>query len=200
MKKKNYDYEKVVQLKHHEIPAKIDLDTGEITSLYKPNNLPQDREQFLANEKFDKHYWASHYVWDWLETTLTDLELRVTHKLVRVAKMNTNSLEPLNDDILLADLCKEFNIGKNKVGPMFKKLHTLGIYGKFDVVKESKPYTKYWILNPFLAFSGKFIEIGISSMFIGTTIHKIFVQGQDKVNRSTLKKSTFKYLIPDERE
>ena len=76
--------------------------------------------------------------------------------------------------IRLMKAAREFNIGRNKVSPLFNKLFKLGVYAKFEAYKPDVPYTKYWILNPYLSFSGKLIHSDIARLFIGTIIEKEF--------------------------
>lgn len=162
-------YEAKIKLYSHELPAKINAHTGEVTpmALSKPYNIPEGKEIFLPEAMFQKNYNKS---WEYLDTVLTPLEFKVVAKLCRMAKMNTNSLEPLNDKTAISVIAKEFKIGRNKVTPLFEKLLHLGVYGKFEIHKQDAPYTKYWILNPYLAFSGKIISSDIAKLFIGTTI------------------------------
>ena len=169
---KNYDYVAELKLKHHELPAKVDASTGELISVgnnRRPNNIPEGKEHHLPKEKFFKPYPKT---WSFLYTVLTDLEFKIVFKLCSMAKMNTNSLEPLNDEIAMAEIARIFEINKNTVGPMFKKFYNLGIYANFDVKKVDVPYTKYWILNPYLAFNGKLITSDIAKLFVGTMIEK----------------------------
>lgn len=162
-------YEKTAKLRHHEKLAKIDTWTGEVKEIAdRPNNIPKDK-QFFGKEETE---WKKSFTpsWDFLETVLSDLELRVTMKLCRLAKMNTNSLEPLSDETTQMEIAKVFNIDRRKAKLLFEKLHQLGIYAKFDIVKENVPYTKYWILNPYLSFGGKMINSDIATLFEGTKL------------------------------
>lgn len=168
---KDYDYEKTIQLKHHEKPAKINTWTGEVKELSsRPNNIPIGKQLFGKDEKGWRK--SFDYSWEFLETVLTDLELRVTMKLCRLAKMNTNSLEPLNNEVAINEIAEEFKLGRNKVTPLFKKLFHYGIYAKFEAYKPDLPYTKYWILNPYLSFGGKMIDSDIANLFKGTILEK----------------------------
>jgi hypothetical protein len=172
-------YEELIKFKHNEIPAKINLETGEITELNpRKNNIPENRKLFLPEENFDKIYYATHYVWEQLEGMLTDLEYRVARKLVSYGSMNNNSLKPLNDKVMMRDLAKEFNVGKNKVGPIFEKLFELGFYANVRVKDERYPDTHdFWALNPYLSFAGKTIHVGIISLFEHTPIKRFFFDG-----------------------
>ena len=166
---KTFDYEQNVKLKHHEKAAKINLWTGEVVPLTsKKNNIPKDKETFGINEKGWRK--SFDYSWEFLEEVLSDLELRVVQKLCRLAEMNTNSLKPLNDETTQLEIAETFNIDRRKAKLMFKKLHELGIYAKFDVVYEHIPYTKFWVLNPYLSFGGKLIKSDIAALFKGTKL------------------------------
>lgn len=163
-------YETKLQLYAHELPAKVNAFTGETTILgaaHRSNNIPEGKEIFEPDGIFRKDYTKS---WEFLDRALSPLEFKVVAKLCRMAKMNTNSLEPLNDDTTIAVIAKEFKIGRNKVSPLFNKLFKLGVYAKFEAYKPDVPYTRYWILNPYLSFSGKIISSDIAKLFIGTTI------------------------------
>lgn len=169
MKRKGFAYQKTIDLYHHEQAAKVDLITGEVTVVNSPkNNLPDGKKPFGREEigwrkSFD-------HSWDYLDSVLSDLELRVVGKLCRMAKMNTNSLEPLDDDTTQLEIAKHFSIDRRRAAIVFQKLYDFGIYAKFQVAREDAPYTKYWILNPYLSFGGALIQSDISELFRGTKL------------------------------
>jgi len=162
-------YKKEISFADNEIPAKINKETGELVLVEsKKNNIPEGKRTFGVDEvgwrkSFD-------HSWDFLETVLSDLELRVVSKLCRMAKMNTNSLEPLDDATTQINIAEHFNIDHRKSKKLFEKLFDLGIYARFDVKKEEIPYTKYWILNPYLSFGGRLIQSDIAELFKGTKL------------------------------
>ena len=159
-----------LRLKSEERPMIYNDYTQEIKEMPKyKNNIPEGKEIFEPNGIFKKDYTKS---WEFLDRVLTPLEFKVVAKLCRMAKMNTNSLEPLNDDTTANTIAEEFNIGRNKVNPLFKKLFQLGVYARFEAYKPDLPFTKYWILNPYLSFSGKLIHSDIAKLFVGTIIEK----------------------------
>ena len=167
-----YDYRITLGLCNNELPAKVDRETGEVTIATKlPNNIPLDSEIFEKDAIFQKSYSNS---WRYLEATLSNLEYCVANRLALMAKANTNSLEPLNDETTIDTLVSVLKIGKNKVNTVLKKLFELGVYGKFEVVKVGVPYTKYWVFNPYLVFSGKIIKSDIARLFEGTEVEKAF--------------------------
>ena len=172
MGKKNKDYVANIALNHNEIPAKVNGDTGEVTVIKKRgSNIPEGKEVFEPDGIFKKDYTKS---WEYLDKVLTPLEYKVVSKLCRMAKMNTNSLEPLNDDTTALALSEEFNIDHRTSKKLFKRLFDLGVYAKFEASKPDIPYTKYWIVNPYLSFSGKLIDSDIRLLFVGTIIEKVF--------------------------
>jgi hypothetical protein len=165
-------YEKLIELNHNEIPAIINVETGEIKQLEsKKNNIPSGKEVFEPTALFKKDYLKT---WSFLKRELTPLEYTSAHTLALMAKANTNSLEPLNDETTLKELMEILNVSINKVKPILKKLWLYGVYGKFEVAEVGKLYTKYWILNPYLSFSGKLIESDIADLFKNTHCAKAF--------------------------
>lgn len=173
---KPFDYEKLVQLNHNEIPAKINIETGELTELKpKKSNIPTYKELWQPKTAFTKNY---NKVIDWIEAEgiMTDLELRILWRMMRMAKYETNSLEPIGDDHTFIQLAEEFNVNRNKIKPILKKFYDLGVYGRFDVKRIDVPYTKFWVLNPYLCFSGRVVDSDIAQLFKGTVIQLKFKQ------------------------
>ena len=162
-------YTQEVPLAHNETAAAINMETGEIRPISKrPNNIPAGKSAWGIEEKGWRK--SFDYSWDFLEEVLTDLELRVVLKLARMAKLNTNSLEPLSDETTQVEISAYFKIDHRNSKKLFTKLHQLGVFGKFDVVKENLAYTKYWVLNPYLSFGGKLIDTDIAKLFEGTAL------------------------------
>jgi len=148
-------YKKELKLKHNELPAIVDAETGEVTIVKeRKNNIPDGKEVFQPDGFFKKDYSNS---WKFLNNNLSPLEYKCAHTLALMAKANTNSLEPLNDDTTLLELMEVLGVSINKVKPILKKLWELGVYGKFEVKDADKPYTKYWIFNPYLSCSEEFV-------------------------------------------
>lgn len=162
-------YKQTSTYNHDEVPARKNLKTGRFQELKKrPNNLPEGKQTFGKDEVgWAKSYNAS---WEYLDEVLTDLEFRVVNRLCRMAQKDTNSLQPLDDETTSIELSEYFSIDRRKALKMFEKLFDLGVYGKFSVKKVDIPYTKYWVLNPYLVFQGKFIVSDIAELFKGTKL------------------------------
>lgn len=134
-------YTQEIKLHHNEVPMILDKSTGELKSVPdRPNNIPKDKHIFEPEGIFRKDYTNS---WNFLRRTLTPIEYKAAHTLAMLAKANTNSLQPLNDDTTLKELMEVLNVSINKVKPIISKLLDLGVYGKFGVKEVDKPYTKY---------------------------------------------------------
>lgn len=168
---KQFDYEQTFKLKHNEIPACINQETGEVKQLAKTNHHSDSHELFEPSASFNKSFTQS---WKYLSNMLEPHEYKAAHKLAMKAKAFTNSLEPLNDETVYIILIEELGVGKNQIKAVLKKLFDLGVYGKFAVAEANKPYTNYWILNPYLQFNGRVIDKSIAELFKGTFVAKAF--------------------------
>lgn len=158
-----------IKLNHNEALSIINKDTGEIKEIgNRPNNIPKGKELFGDHAFFTKTYPNS---WIFLKRYCSHLEISAIVGLVNYAK-NGNSLEPITDAMKphLVDL---LGVSKNKVNAVLDWLFKLGVYGKFEVSEVDKPYTKYWVLNPFLSYNGgRFIYSDIKRLFVNTHIAK----------------------------
>lgn len=172
MKRNDFDYAIQLGLLHNERAASVDIETGEIK--IKPllkNNIPEGKEVFESNAFFQKHYPTT---WNYLKQQTSTIEFAAAMRLALLAKANTNSLEPLNDKTTLASLVEVLGVGINKVNVVLKKLSYLGVYAQFGVEDKDKGYTRYWVFNPYLSFTGQLIESDLATLFKGTRIAAAF--------------------------
>ncbi len=167
------DYEQTLKLKHNELPAKINAETGELIKLRKrrTKTVENDNIVFEPNATFYKSFTKS---WMYLDRVLKPHEYKAAHRLAFKAKAFTNSLEPLNDDTLVSTLVEELGVGKNQVKQVLERLFELGVYGRFEVAEYGKRFTKYWLLNPYLSFNGKVINKAIAELFKNTLVAQAF--------------------------
>lgn len=160
-------YNKTVRLKDNESLAKIDKETGEVIPLgNRANNIPEGDFKL----KYKNFSQLNHKAISFLELILTNEELGIVLKMIKRADFNSNAMVPLSDDSSLRDLAKEFNISKNKVSNIFKKLFDLGTYSHIKVANGHT--SEYWVLNPYISWKGKFINDSIYSFFNHTAIAK----------------------------
>ena len=161
-------YTRTFKLKDNEIPAKINLETGEIKEVRNTfPKTPEDFERWLEKDKFIKRFTI---IDNYLKKVLKPDEYWIVSIMSDMADPVNNSLAPLDDDTSLRDLSGCFKINKDKIGKILDKLFILGVFARFDVYKPEKPYTKYWILNPYISCKRKYMSTEIASLFEGTTI------------------------------
>jgi hypothetical protein len=179
MAKRKYDYQVLLNLNHDELAAKINNETGEIIPYVKqPNNIPSNKIVFEPSAMFSKTY---NNTWNFITNEFSHIEVVATINLILISKMNTNSLIPLTDKTTIKELSVILKISINRVTKVINKLFEYGVFGRFEVVKPNVEYTKYWILNPFLGFRGKIIDVEIIHLFEGTHIHKAFLDPNYKL-------------------
>lgn len=161
------DYKTEVSLKHNEIAAKINVETGEVKPVNKPRG---DSDKTMV--KFDLmsvYHRSNPKAWQTLETQTTPLELKVALKLAHFARAYTNSLIPLSDDTTAITLAEQLDIDRRMVAKCIDKLFKLGVIGKFEVYNSNQVHTKYWVFNPYLSFNGSKIKTDVVSLFSETT-------------------------------
>jgi hypothetical protein len=113
------EYSLEIGLKHNEKAAKLNVETGEIKIIEnRPNNIPDGKEVFEPNGIFQKNYTVS---WKYLESETSNLEFAAAMRMALMAKANTNSLEPLNDNATIDTLVEVLGVSENKVKVVLKK-------------------------------------------------------------------------------
>lgn len=166
---KNFDYEETIKLKHDELPAKVNAQTGEVKVIERPkNNIPKGKTLFKQTDFAKVNTKTIKFLFD----KCSKLEIAIILQMVGMADFNTNSLKPLSDEMSVRDLSKEFNISKNTVTQTFTNLFKLGVYAQFKISKGD--IKEYWILNPYVSFKGKLIEDALVANFKDTEIEKYF--------------------------
>lgn len=164
-------YKKEVSLNDNEAAAKINLETGEVTEIKsKPNNIPEGKKINEANKTFYKGYIEADKI---LLSLLTPMEYRVVSIMKVNSKMNTNSLDPLNDESTSIQIAELFGIHRNHVKKIFSKLSNLGVYASFEVTNQYGQRIKSWILNPCISFKGRIISKEIIHLFSDTMLSKM---------------------------
>lgn len=182
-------YRKEVSIYHNESLMAVNVETGEYRDISaRRNNIPESSMVFEKDAIFRKDYQNS---WFFLRGVLTPIEYKAAHTLAMMARANTNSLEPLNDDSTLKEVMSVLDMSINKVKPIMQRLFDLGVYGKFEVYKPERPYTKSWIFNPYLSFAGRIIKSDIAKLFTGTHCEKAFYD-DDYLYTYKIKYSKFK--------
>lgn len=166
------DYKVELSLAHHEAPGKKNMETGEFTLLNQKRFYKKDPNKviFEPDLQFRKDFTDG---WKYLMKVLNPEEFRAAYAMALLAKANTNSLEPLNDDTTYVELAKTLNVGKNRIKVVVQKLFEEGVFGKFEIVNRDKNYKRFWVFNPYLSFTGKYIESQVPDLFMDTTIARL---------------------------
>lgn len=162
-----YMYNVKISLKDNEVAAKMDAVTGEVSVIKKTNNLPKDKS-ILNYTNFSI---VNNDAIRVLSQFMTNEEMGIIYKMINKADFNTNSLKPFSDDSSVRMLADEFNIGKNKVISIFKKLFEFGVYAHIMICEEQ--YSQYWILNPYISWRGKLKNDSIFIQFSNTKLAKL---------------------------
>lgn len=165
-------YKTKLELENHEVPAKLDMQTGEFIEI-KSKEEKASREMkdptmmyFYSDQPFQRHFTMA---WRLLETQTTPVEYKVACKLGMMAQAYTNCINHLTPDSTVRDVAEVLKIDKNNVAKIIEKLFKLGVIGKFEVYNQFEVHHKYWLFNPYLSFNGKGIKKDVHSLFSGTT-------------------------------
>lgn len=164
-------YSKEVKLQDNEIPAKINVETGEVVPVKsRTNNIPEGKHVYNPKGEFYKGYIKADEI---LIKLLTPMEYRVVAIMRNKSRMNTNSLEPLSDESSIHQIAETLDVHRNSVHKIINRLRDLGIFASFEVTNQYKQRIKCWILNPCISFKGKTISDEIVGLFYDTMITKL---------------------------
>lgn len=185
-------YEQKVKLTHEEHVEIVNGNSGEVKRVRRgPSNLPENKEIFDPPTRWAKFY---NTAMDYMLEVFKPIELKIIMQMMAMAREHSNSLKPINDDTSIAELGKTFGIHRNNVKKLLNKLYNHGVYAEFDFAKaplsfdpndpstfnnESKR-TKYWVLNPYIAFRGKTIDTALVDLFRETKIARYVKNILDK--------------------
>jgi len=155
-------------LRDEQVRGVLDQSTGEFVK--DRQDAPSGKEYLYdRNYRYNTH---NKHALELLHEKVGKDGVYVVVKMMLLAKRDTNSLQPLSDKTTVRYLAEEFGIGINRVKDILDKLFNIGVYGVFKVRDSDKPYTNYWVLNPYLTYSGKFISSDIKNLFKGTELTK----------------------------
>ena len=170
-------YEKTIKLNHNEVAAKVNTETGEVSTInQRPNNIPQGQERFSYDESFHKAYERS---WLYLAKELSGVELKMALMMSCMTEYATNSLAPLDNKTSYDMLSERFKISKGSIGKVLNKLFEVGVYASFKYSHYRRGTVEEWVFNPFISFKGKLINSDLKNLFINTKVAKQFLNGDD---------------------
>ena len=162
-------YSQTIKLKDNELPAKVNVETGEIKEVTnKKNNIPEGKSK-LGYANFGM---LNIELTSKLEKYFSNIEISVIFKMINRCEFNTNSLKPFNNETSVRILSQEFNIGVNQVNKVFKRLFQLGVYLQLSIC-ENDEEIEYWVLNPNIFWKGRLKQDSIFDHFRNTDITRL---------------------------
>ena len=168
-------YNVTLDVAHNEQVATVNTETGEVNVI----DTKQQRKTYKGDPEvvlfepdalFSKTFPVG---WKWLYFNTKPVEYKVASYLALKAQPVTNSLKPLGDDMTIRDIANELGIGVGSVKYVIDRLFQLGVFGKFEVVNSKREHTKYWVFNPYLMFTGRYLKASVWELFKDTTIAKL---------------------------
>lgn len=161
-------YTQSVELNNNETLAKVNTETGEITTFQSnKRKLPEGTQKL----KYNNFSIVNNESIIKLKELLTNEELGVVIHMISIADFNSNSLEPLSNELSLRELSAILNINKNRVKTIIGKLYKCGVYLSIKVYEDHEK--EYWVLNPAISWKGRLIKDSIFTHFKNTMITKI---------------------------
>jgi len=148
-------YTTQLKLDHNEIPAKINIETGEIKEIRKHvSNLPDGKSKLDYKRFHMKNDRLASVARD--TKLLTYEDLGIIDYMCTISEMGTNSLKPLNSDTPTTIMVEKFGIDKRRIKPLFENLFKLGVYLEITYysAREDREVT-YWVLNPYISWKGR---------------------------------------------
>lgn len=161
-------YTQTVKLQDNEVLMKTNTETGELKDLPKNNNhLPEG----MSKLKYSDFSIVNNNTIKQLSNFLNNEELGVIMHMISISDFNSNSLNPLCDELSIRDKASILNIKKDKVKQITDKLFRLGVYLSIRVYENQEK--EYWVLNPNISWRGRLVKDSIFIHFKDTMITKL---------------------------
>jgi hypothetical protein len=178
-------WKKTIALKHNEVPAKVNLETGEIITLEGLKNVLPDGKSISTQHNFAK---VNNYVLNRLiDSKLEDIEVKILAKMISLSSFGTNALLPFNDESTNLELAEAFKISRNRVNKSFKKLYDLGVFAHVNIARSD--VSEFWILNPYISWKGKMIDDSIFVFFKNTDVYRIYLEDPSLPQNSRIRRN-----------
>lgn len=160
-------YNQEIELYHHEVPAALNPETGEIREIV--NHFGKKRNPNMSYHNNRKVFRKTYdNAWNLLRTQTTTREFGIAQVLALKAQAFTNSLKPLGEELTVIEIAEELGENRNTIMKVINKFFELGVIGMFSVSSKDKKVIRYWVFNPYLTFNGKIVEKGLSELFAET--------------------------------
>jgi reverse gyrase len=173
-------YTREITLDDNEIPAKVNVETGELTTL-KPKRktkLPKGKSKLNYKTFQIVNAEASKL----LISGLTKEELGLVYVMIQMSEYNSNSLDPLTDETSMVKLSEHFGVDRERIGKLLKRLFEAGVYNTYTYF--SATYNRKvtsWVLSPYVSWRGKTVDDSLFEHFKDTNLAKALLTGADKL-------------------
>lgn len=162
-------YTTEVKLNHNEIPAKINMETGEVLTISKrPNNIPEGKSKL----DYDNFSIINNDMLRVLFDECNGSEIKVILHMVYMSEFGNNSLKPLNDELSHRELGKIFNLDHKTIKTILTRLKYMGVYLQLNIT-EVDGAKEYWVLNPYISWKGRLKNDSLFITFANTRIVKL---------------------------
>lgn len=162
-------YKTELKLNHNEVPAKVNIETGEVLTINKrPNNLPEGKSKLDYNNFSIINNDMLRVLFDECNSN----ELKVILHMVYMSEFGNNSLKPLGDELSYRELSRIFNIDDKTIKTILTRLKYLGVYLQLNIT-EVDGAKEYWVLNPYISWKGKLKNDSLFITFANTRIVKL---------------------------
>lgn len=162
-------YTQTIKLKDNELPAKINVETGEVKDVdHKKNNIPEGKSKL----NYDNFSIINNDMLKVLLEECSTTEIKIILHMIYMSNFNSNSLTPLNNETSNSELSRVFNINDKTVKTVFEKLKFLGVYLQLNIT-EIDGAKEYWVLNPYISWKGKLKSDSLFLTFKNTRIVKL---------------------------
>jgi hypothetical protein len=161
-------YNTTLKLKNNEIAAKVNAETGEVTTFEtKPSNVPEG----MSRLKYTDFSIVNNETTKKLAAILDNEEMGVIYYMISISDFNSNSLNPLSDELSLREKANILRISKDRVKRITDKLFRLGVYLSIRVYEDQEK--EYWVLNPNISWRGRLVKDSIFVHFQNCAITKL---------------------------
>lgn len=163
---RTWDYEKNIKLKHHEAPAKINKETGEVTILGESNTIEISYNNYIMIDTATLKTLVD-------ENLLTRVEKGYIVEFATMLRTQYNAIFNNNVPHTIDSLSEYFEMNYNRMSSTLKTLTKKGILAKLDTGDR-----KMYILNPYLARKRKYIDSETALIFKKFTHKKVSKTGK----------------------
>ena len=157
-----------LRLNHNEVPAKVNVETGEVKQTRDGrmhNKFPENKSKLNYPSFGILNTRAAGIIADRFDI----VERSIVFQMISMAKIGTNSLSPLNESTSQRELARVFDVSRSKVSKALDRLFREGVYMEL-VIAEGGERAEYWVLNPNIFWRARTKDDSLFKQFENTNI------------------------------